>query len=204
MGLINYKWTQVGAYSMSKSLLYHELIEHTSEHKQSDTLQKTNKKSKKFGPYEYEFDDSGYLSVDDLVKFLQYEAAFDICVIQTTGAQRAYVDYFVVVSGVSNRHIHAISKNLEQLFRGEDVRGVGKHGHVTVEGLSSDNWLALDIGNIAIHFFLPETREVYELEKLWTLGPKYDDKYKALLDDEEFLKAMFVGEERQSQDEGDN
>ena len=26
-----------------------------------------------------------------------------------------------------------------------------------------------------IHFMLPETREVYELEKLWTLG-SYDDQ----------------------------
>lgn len=30
-------------------------------------------------------------------------------------------------------------------------------------------------GSIVIHFMMPETREVYELEKLWTLG-SYDDQ----------------------------
>ena len=36
-------------------------------------------------------------------------------------------------------------------------------------------------GNIVVHFFLPEMRAVYELEKLWTLGSKYDDQSKAML-----------------------
>lgn len=76
---------------------------------------KRNKELKKFGPHEYEFDTNGYMSIDHLVKFLQQEAGFDICVIQTSGIQRTYVDYFVVVSGVSKRHIHAMSKNLELL-----------------------------------------------------------------------------------------
>ena len=29
----------------------------------------------------------------------------------------------------------------------------------------------MDLGNIAIHFFLPETRERYDLESLWGHGP---------------------------------
>lgn len=31
-------------------------------------------------------------------------------------------------------------------FRGHEVRGIGRDGHVVVEGLESDHWLALDIG----------------------------------------------------------
>lgn len=89
---------------------------------QSNTLQK--KTSKKFGTHNYDFDDNGYLSVDDLIKFLKHEAAFDICVIETSGAQRAYVDFFVVVSGVSNRHIHAMAKNLETLVSMKYLRDI--------------------------------------------------------------------------------
>lgn len=34
-------------------------------------------------------------------------------------------------------------------------------------------------GNIVIHFMLPETREAYELEKLWTLR-NYDEKLQSI------------------------
>lgn len=44
-----------------------------------------------------------------------------------------------------------------------------------------------------MHFFLPEVREVYELEKLWTLGPKYDDQTKAMLEEEKFRQATEFG-----------
>lgn len=142
---------------------------------------------------EYTLNDDGYLDIKDLVDFLKKENAIDICVIRTSEDKRNYVDYFVVVCGVSSRHLRAMAKNLEQLFRGHEVRGIGRDGHVVVEGLESDHWLALDIGNIVVHFFLPEVREVYELEKLWTLGPKYDDQSKDMQEREKFLRAAEFG-----------
>ena len=48
-------------------------------------------------------------------------------------------------------------------------------------------------GNIVVHFFLPEVREVYELEKLWTLGPEYDDQSRAFLEEERFRQATEYG-----------
>jgi len=55
----------------------------------------------------------------------------------------------------------------------------------------------LSTGNIAVHFFLPETRALYELEKLWTLGPQYDDQYRSLIEQEDFLKAVFTGPQKE-------
>ena len=64
---------------------------------------------------EYTLNDDGYLDIKDLVDFLKKENAIDICVIRTSEDKRNYVDYFVVVSGVSSRHLRAMAKNLEQL-----------------------------------------------------------------------------------------
>ena len=32
------------------------------------------------------------------------------------------------------------------------------------------------LGNIALHLFLQETREHYDLESLWALGPEFDEQ----------------------------
>lgn len=34
------------------------------------------------------------------------------------------------------------------------------------------------VGTIVVHFMTEEARSKYELEKLWTLGPRYDDQYR--------------------------
>lgn len=47
-------------------------------------------------------------------------------------------------------------------------------------------------GSIVVHFMLPETREVYELEKLWTLG-SYDDQLAQMMPEslpEDFIFGM--------------
>ncbi|KAJ7340068.1 Mitochondrial assembly of ribosomal large subunit protein 1 [Desmophyllum pertusum] len=155
-------------------------------------LQKTRSKLRSAFA-EYTLDEDGYMNIQDLVEFLRRESAIDICVIKTRGNRQTYVDYFVVVSGVSTRHIRAMAKNLEQLFKGRELRGIGQTGHVGVEGMESNHWVVLDIGNIVVHFFLPEVREVYELEKLWTLGPKYDDQSKAYLEEEILRQAAEFG-----------
>ena len=64
---------------------------------------------------DYTLDENGFMNIQDLVDFLKKESAIDICVIKTGGIRQNYVDYFVVVSGVSTRHIRAMAKNLEQL-----------------------------------------------------------------------------------------
>ena len=64
---------------------------------------------------EYTLDEDGFMNIEDLVDFLKRENAMDICVIKTRRDRRSYVDYFVIVSGVSVRHLRAMAKNLEQL-----------------------------------------------------------------------------------------
>lgn len=63
----------------------------------------------------YTLDEDGYMNIKDLVDILKRESAIDICVINTSGDRRSYVEYFVIVSGVSSRHLRAMAKNLEQL-----------------------------------------------------------------------------------------
>ncbi|KAE8596506.1 hypothetical protein XENTR_v10016128 [Xenopus tropicalis] len=97
--------------------------------------------------------------INTLVSLLRQENAKDLCVIRVP-PQLKYTDYFVVVSGFSTRHVQAMAQYSVKVYKylkRED------EPHVQIEG------------NIVVHFMLPETREKYELEKLWTLR-SYDDQ----------------------------
>lgn len=42
----------------------------------------------------------------------------------------------------------------------------------------------MSVGNIAVHLFLEETRRMYDLETLWTVGNEYDDlSQRSVVDD---------------------
>jgi len=83
---------------------------------------------------DYTLDENGFMNIQDLVDFLKKENAIDICVIKTGGIRQNYVDYFVVVSGVSTRHIRAMAKNLEQLVGRFESVGRLKNEIITDKG----------------------------------------------------------------------
>ena len=43
-----------------------------------------------------------------------------------------------------------------------------------VEGLEDLHWVLLDYGEFVVHVFFQETREYYELERLWSDVPTVD------------------------------
>ncbi|XP_026698871.1 mitochondrial assembly of ribosomal large subunit protein 1, partial [Athene cunicularia] len=110
-------------------------------------------------------------NIDFVVALLRQENAKDICVIQLP-PEIKYCNYFIIVSGSSTRHLHAMAHYMLKMYK---HRKEESDPHTQIEGKETDDWLCIDFGSIVIHFMLPETRDTYELEKLWTLG-SYDDQ----------------------------
>uniref|UniRef100_A0A8D2DFV5 Mitochondrial assembly of ribosomal large subunit protein 1 n=1 Tax=Sciurus vulgaris TaxID=55149 RepID=A0A8D2DFV5_SCIVU len=109
--------------------------------------------------------------IDMLVSLLRQENARDICVIKVPPEMR-YTDYFVIGSGTSTRHLHAMAYYIVKMYKHLKCKS---EPYVKIEGKDTDDWLCVDFGSMVIHLMLPETRETYELEKLWTLR-SYDDQ----------------------------
>ncbi|XP_039078443.1 mitochondrial assembly of ribosomal large subunit protein 1 [Hyaena hyaena] len=109
--------------------------------------------------------------IDMLVSLLRQENARDICVIKVP-PELKYTDYFVIGSGTSTRHLHAMAYYIVKMYKYLKCKS---EPHVKIEGKNADDWLCVDFGSMVIHLMLPETRETYELEKLWTLR-SYDDQ----------------------------
>ena len=71
--------------------------------------------------------------------------------------------YMVVASGGSDRHVRSIADRVVERVR--DAR----MGRVSEE--CSRDWILLDAGDVVVHVMLPETRQLYALEKLWSVPP---------------------------------
>jgi ribosome-associated protein len=71
-------------------------------------------------------------------------------------------DRMVIASGRSDRQVRAIAENVIEKSKAGGVRPLG------VEGLDRGEWVLVDLCDVVVHVMQPETREYYQLEKLWT------------------------------------
>jgi ribosomal silencing factor RsfS len=73
----------------------------------------------------------------------------------------------VVCSGRSSRQVSAIADHLAERLKD------GGYKSVRVEGKVLGDWVLVDAGDVIVHVFRPEVRELYQLERLWTFpeGP---------------------------------
>lgn len=82
-----------------------------------------------------------------------------------------YVSYMCVVHGRSVKHMQAMSEFVRKIYKLK--RNKSDHMFLT-EGTKNTDWIAMDLGNIALHIFSLKARERYDIESLWTLGVQYD------------------------------
>jgi ribosome-associated protein len=78
-------------------------------------------------------------------------------------------DVFVIASGTSNRHVRTLGDEVEAQLKAELGRQPLRR-----EGREYSRWLLLDYGDLVIHVFDQETRDYYELERLWADAPVID------------------------------
>ena len=70
-------------------------------------------------------------------------------------------EYFVLCTGNSSTQIKALAGEVEYKL---GLRGVSPYG---VEGRDNNTWLILDFSNVIVHIFSRESREFYNLDKLY-------------------------------------
>ena len=74
-------------------------------------------------------------------------------------------DYFVIMTGGSDRQVQAIANAIIEKAHEEKVN-IG-----SVEGENHAQWVLIDLGDVVVHVFREETRAFYNLEKLWSDAP---------------------------------
>jgi ribosome-associated protein len=72
------------------------------------------------------------------------------------------MDYLVISSGTSNRHVKSLASNVSMEAKKQGMLPMG------VEGDDAGEWVLVDFGDVVVHVMLPATRDFYDLERLWT------------------------------------
>lgn len=80
----------------------------------------------------------------------------------------SFADGFVIVTGQQRRQTQAICDAILDRLAAE-----GDKGH-KVEGYHRGEWILLDLADVVVHVFTPETRRFYALERLWGDAPAFD------------------------------
>ena len=57
--------------------------------------------------------------------------------------------------------MHAIVEEVDRVLKSQGNRRIG------IEGYDSNHWILQDYGDIVLHVFEQEMRDVYDLEHLW-------------------------------------
>ncbi len=77
-------------------------------------------------------------------------------------------DVFVIGTGTSNRHVRSLADDVELKLREMGDRPLRR------EGEDYGRWVLLDYGDLVVHLFDEETREFYDLERLWGNAPRIE------------------------------
>jgi ribosome-associated protein len=74
-------------------------------------------------------------------------------------------DLFVLCSGRGERQVQAIADGIV-----EKAKAAGRDP-IGVEGYGEGRWVLIDLGDVVVHAFVPEERDLYKLERLWGDAP---------------------------------
>ncbi len=104
--------------------------------------------------------------VKKIVKALDDKKGNDIEAIKIEGLT-IVADYFVIVTANSTTHVRALADEVEYQLEEAGIKADHIEGKAT-------GWILMEYQGVVVHIFLEDTRNYYNLERLWEDGTKLD------------------------------
>ena len=89
----------------------------------------------------------------------------NITVIDVKG-RTSVTDFMIVTTATSARHANSLAHYVVEKLKEFDIRPLGQ------EGDQSSEWVLLDLNDVIVHVMTPQTRDLYQLEKLWSVATR--------------------------------
>lgn len=112
--------------------------------------------------------------LNSILKGLQDKKGHNIVVADLRNIDDTICQFFVIATGGSPSHVHALAMNV-----GDVAREEARQKPVNVDGQRMAQWIAMDYGDIMVHIMLEEMRDFYDIEHLWADAKltEYEDEF---------------------------
>lgn len=100
---------------------------------------------------------------DIITAAIQDKKGLDISILDLTRVDGAPTGQFIICTGKSTTQVSSIADNVR-----EEVQKQTGEKPINYDGYRNSQWIVVDYGDTMVHVFLPETRDFYRLEELWS------------------------------------
>lgn len=104
-----------------------------------------------------------------IAELIQTKKGYDIKILEVKKIS-SIADYFVICSADSDRQVKAIADEVDDKLSANGIKCIHR------EGYESLSWVILDYFDVIVHVFKAESRNFYNLEKLWGDAPVIEIK----------------------------
>ena len=96
----------------------------------------------------------------EIVKAMDSKKGLDIRLLHTADIT-VLAEYFVICTASSATHVKTLTEEIDHAMSELGEPPLRREGH------RSGSWVLLDFGTLVCHVFTDETRQFYDLERMW-------------------------------------
>ena len=101
--------------------------------------------------------------LSNIISGIQEKKGKNITVIDLKGISGVVCDFFVICEGNTPTQVAAVAESVEHVVKKDT-----KESPIRVQGQQMAEWIGIDYGDIIVHIFIPEKRDYYNIENLWS------------------------------------
>lgn len=99
----------------------------------------------------------------DIIEGIQNRKGRNITVVDMSAIESAAASYFIIAEGTSKMHVGSIADSVREYV--QETTGTKPYNY---DGYTNSEWIVIDYGDTLVHIFVPEARQHYNLEDLWS------------------------------------